>query len=103
MEGGREMNYELAKEAQAHNPIGVNEVLERLEVECHDKVLKASSKGFRKIFEGNRCRFADSCKGYQEESARCNKYDTRFSTIEGKIFCGTYRSMQEDEEKEERK
>ena len=41
---------------------------------------------FKKVFEGNKCRFRKGCDLYQEG--------------EGKAYCGRYRSMQENEEKE---
>ncbi len=61
-------------------------------------LIKAIGKGFRKVFEVNRCRFADGCELYQKEAIVCNKLRERFE-FGGKPYCGKYRSMQEDEEK----
>ncbi len=53
-------------------------------------------KWFKVVLEGNRCRFAKVCKLYQERSAACNNLNERLLE-DDKIYCGRYRSMQEDE------
>jgi len=62
-------------------------------------LIKAIGKEFKKVFEGSRCRFADRCELYQAEGVVCNSLYQRFPT-EDTTYCGKYRSMQEDEEKE---
>ncbi len=61
------------------------------------KALKAISKELKKVFEGNRCRFAKRCELYQAEGTICNNWYQRFPTFE-KSYCGRYRSMKEDED-----
>ncbi len=64
------------------------------------KTLKKIAKKLKEMFEGNRCKFAKRCEIYQTEGVVCNNWYQRFPTFE-KSYCGRYRSMQEDEEKEE--
>ena len=63
-------------------------------------LIKAIGREFKKVFEGNRCRFADGCKLYQSQGIVCNNLFERFPNDE-KAYCGRYRSMEEDEEKGE--
>ncbi len=66
------------------------------------QAIKSVVKEVKKMFEVNRCRFAGGCKLYQEEGLVCNNIYARFPNEEGKSYCGRYRSMQEDEEMEEK-
>lgn len=102
------------------------------------KALKKIAQGFKEVFEGNRCRFADRCELYQVkkkcpkckgsrkgsyvyikpplsigfydncsvcngigsvEGVVCNDRYQRFPNGE-KAYCGKYRELEEDEEKE---
>ena len=52
----------------------------------------------RVFFEGNRCRFAKVCEGYKSSSGVCTDHGIRLGN--GKPYCGKYRELVEDEEKE---
>ena len=58
------------------------------------KALKAIGKEFKKVFEGNRCRFRRECGYYRLDSKCCNNFNTRFPDLVGS-YCGTYRKIEE--------
>lgn len=44
------------------------------------------------LFNNNKCKFAEDCPNYQEDSKAYNNENFRFLSF-GKVYCGTYRQL----------